>query len=92
MRKALHDMHAVTTRLGYPDIFVTMTCNPKSLEINSMLKLGQNAKSQPDLCAKVFYMKCRAMVQMVIDEEIFGKVVSDVNFIDFQKRGLPQAL
>ena len=29
MRNPLHDMLAVTTQLGHPDIFVTMTCNPK---------------------------------------------------------------
>ena len=91
MRNALHDMLAVTTQLGHPDIFVTMTCNPKWPEITSMLKPGQTATSRPDLCARVFHMKCRAMVQMVIDEEIFGKVVSHVKVIEFQKRGLPHA-
>ena len=91
MRNALHDMLAVTTQLGHPDIFLTMTCNPKWPEITRQLKPGQTAADRPDLCARVFNMKSKAMIQHVVDEEIFGKVVAHVKVIEFQKRGLPHA-
>ena len=91
MRNALHDMLALTTQLGHPDLFVTITCNPNWREIKENLKQGQKPADRPDLCANVFHMKAKAMVQRIIDEKMFGKVIAHVKVIEFQNRGLRHA-
>ena len=91
MRQALHDMPAVSGKLGHPDVFLTMTCNPKWPEITRELKPGQTPVDRPDLCCRVFNMKIKKLMHVVKEEEIFGKVVAYAKVIEFQKRGLPHA-
>ncbi|CEP08959.1 hypothetical protein, partial, partial [Parasitella parasitica] len=43
----------------------------------------------PDLCARVFNLKLRALLDDILKSRIFGKVVAYVYSIEFQKRGLP---
>ena len=52
-----HDDMAITRALGKPDLFITMTCNPKWPEIVAALPHGQNAASRPDIVDRVFAMK-----------------------------------
>jgi len=88
MRQNLQDIIAMPYKFGHPDIFLTMTCNPKWPEITRALLPGQTAVDRPDLSTRVFRMKMRAMLEKVINDELFGKVVGHVAVVEFQKRGL----
>ncbi len=91
MRQKMHDIIATSNKLGHPDIFLTMTCNPNWPEILRSLLPGQTPKDRPDLCARVFKLKLKALMETVIRDKIFGEVVAHVRVIEFQKRGLPHA-
>nr|XP_033793546.1 uncharacterized protein LOC117357286 [Geotrypetes seraphini] len=69
------DAMAIVRKYGKPDLFITMTCNPKWEEIVHNLQQGQTADARPDLVARVFYLKLKASVYV----------------IEFQKRCLPHA-
>ncbi|UYV73007.1 hypothetical protein LAZ67_10001499 [Cordylochernes scorpioides] len=51
------DAMAIVRKHGKPDFFVTMTCNPKWLEIVENLEEGQSVEKRPDLVVRVFKMK-----------------------------------
>lgn len=78
-------------KVGYPDIFLTMTCHPQWPEIKNALLPGQSVIDRPDIAARVFRIKPRALMAFVIDEKVFGEVKAHVRVIEFQKRGLPHA-
>ncbi len=65
MRQKMHDIIATSTKLGHPDIFLTMTCNPNWVEIQRSLLPGQSAQDRPDLCARVFKLKLQALMEVV---------------------------
>ncbi len=89
MRQKMHDIIATSNKKGHPDIFLTMTCNPKWPEIQSSILPGQSSQDRPDLCPRVFNLNLKALMEAVIKETIFGEVVADVRVIEFQKRELP---
>ena len=89
---ALHqDAMAIVRKLGKPDLFITMTCNPKWKEITDELLPGQTAQDRFDLCCRVFRMKLKIMVDLIIKKKIFGNIKGRVYVVEFQKRGLPHA-
>jgi hypothetical protein len=47
---------AIVRQYGKPDLFITMTCNPKSEEIVSALKSGEIANDRP--CRTPTLAKC----------------------------------
>ncbi|XP_073363567.1 uncharacterized protein [Aegilops tauschii subsp. strangulata] len=91
MKKRHMDAMAIVHTYGKPDIFLTMTCNPKWEEITNELLPGQTAQDRPDIVARVFYGKLEAMKDMLFKKHILGVVVAYVYVVEFQKRGLPHA-
>nr|XP_020178789.2 uncharacterized protein LOC109764361 [Aegilops tauschii subsp. strangulata] len=91
MKKRHMDAMAIVHTYGKPDIFLTMTCNPKWEEITNELLPGQTAQDRPDIVARVFYGKLEAMKYMLFKKHILGVVVAYVYVVEFQKRGLPHA-
>src|SRR5271155_2427156 len=81
-----------------PDIFLTMTANPNWPEITEQLLWNdpvpgqppskQTAADRPDIVARVFEEKKKALLKEIKDG-LFGKAVAMVHTIEFQKRGLP---
>ncbi|XP_047144014.2 uncharacterized protein LOC105848225 [Hydra vulgaris] len=82
---------AIIKKYGKPDIFITFTCNPKWREITENLYPGQNANDRPDLVTRVFKLKLNNLLNDIFKHGVFGKVVTHVQVIEFQKRGLPHA-
>ncbi|XP_047129616.2 uncharacterized protein LOC105843059 [Hydra vulgaris] len=78
---------AVIKKYGKPDLFMTSTCNSKWREIVEKLNPGQN--DRPDLVCRVFKMKLKFFLEDIFKHGVLGKVVSHVQVIEFQKRGLP---
>ncbi|OMO69500.1 DNA helicase PIF1, ATP-dependent [Corchorus olitorius] len=57
------DAIAICRSYGYPDLFITFTCNPKWPEIQEALDLikGQKPFDRPDLVCRVFLLKAPCM-------------------------------
>jgi hypothetical protein len=82
---------AIVRQYGKPDLFITMTCNPKWEEIVNVLKLGEIAYDRPDLVTCIFVSKLQHLLDELLKKGIFGKVVVNIHVIEWQKRGLPHA-
>ncbi|PIA53922.1 hypothetical protein AQUCO_00900472v1 [Aquilegia coerulea] len=83
------DSMAITRYYKHLDIFMPVTSNPKWPEIQNELKPGQAALDRPDLVARVFELKRKAIMHEIENKRLFGRVVAKVYTIEFQKRGLP---
>src|ERR1044071_6521524 len=82
---------AIVRKVGKPDLFITVTCNPNWPEIKEALLSGQTAQDRSDLISRVFNMKLKAILKNILKEYIFGKVLAYLYTIEFQKCGLPHA-
>ncbi|XP_044585994.1 uncharacterized protein LOC123266031 [Cotesia glomerata] len=89
MMQHYQDAMSIVRTFGKPDLFVTMTCNPKWREITENLLPGQSASDRPDLVARVFNIKKDALINMIVKQSILGTVIAYNWVIEFQKRGLP---
>ena len=74
---------------GPPDLFMTVTCNPKWDEITRELLPGQEAKHRPDLVARVFKRKLQKVMDILIKHAVFGPKNCFMYTVEWQKRGLP---
>jgi hypothetical protein len=91
MQQNYQDAMAIVRKYGKPDLFITMTCNPKWKEITENLNPWDKAEFRPDLIARVFHLKLDALLDDLCKKEIFGPVAAIIHVIEFQKRGLPHA-
>lgn len=91
MAQLYQDVISTVKRFGKPDNFITFTCNSKWPEITDEHLFGQSANDWPDICARVFRMKLKQLLDDITREPILGKVVAHVHTIESQKRGLPHA-
>ena len=91
MQQLYQDSMAIVRKFGKPDLFITMTCNPKWLEIRRELLPGQQACDRPDLTSRIFRAKLNSLMKDIMEKHIFGIVVAKIHVIEFQKRGLPHA-
>ena len=91
MHKLYQNAMALIRKFGKPDLFITFTCNSNWPEIQQSIRKGENAFNRPDICARVFNIKFKELMHDIIHNKIFGTIVSNINVIEFQKRGLPHA-
>lgn len=89
MRALYQDSIALSRKYGKPSLFLTMTGNPQWDEIQAALKYDETASDRPDVVARVFKMKLTELLEDITVQNRLGVVVSGVNVIEFQKRGLP---
>ncbi|XP_065650490.1 uncharacterized protein LOC136078635 [Hydra vulgaris] len=82
---------AIIKKYGKPDLFITFTCNPKWREITENLYPGQTANDGPDLVTRLFKLKLNNLLNDIFKHGVLGKVVTHVQVIEFQKRGLLHA-
>ncbi|KAI9077949.1 hypothetical protein K1719_040078 [Acacia pycnantha] len=86
------DAMAICAWAGYPDIFITFTCNPMWPEITRHCNEdGLKPCDKPEVLSRIFHIKLLKLMRILKDEKIFGSVTADVYTIEFQKRGLPHA-
>ena len=83
------DAMALVRKFGKPDFFVTMTANPKWVEITRNLLPGQTASDRFDLIERVFNLKFNQLRKQILYKDYFGKVACLVWVIEWQKRGNP---
>nr|KAJ0217457.1 hypothetical protein LSAT_V11C300151780 [Lactuca sativa] len=75
---------------GYPDFFITFTCNPKWPQVKRFLhNTSLNPEDRPDILCRLFKIKLDALIKDIQENKIFGIVQGVVYTIEFRKRGLP---
>ncbi|KAI3642989.1 hypothetical protein MP228_012544 [Amoeboaphelidium protococcarum] len=89
MRQKYLDAMSLVRKYNKPDYFITMTCNPNWPEIKDNLLPSQTAADRPDIVDRVFAMKIEALMKMLKEKKILGKLWAQTLSIEFQKRGLP---
>ena len=89
MRRRFLDAMTLVQDDDKPDLFLTMTCNPRWPEICDNLKVGQTAQDRPELVSRVFRAKLEDLKEQLFKKHLLGKVKAYVYVIEFQKCGLP---
>ena len=69
------------------DLFITFTCNPNWRETVENLT-GESAIDRPDLVCRVFKIKLKCLLDDVFKHGVLVKVLSHLQNVEFQKRGL----
>lgn len=72
------DAMALCKWAGYPDLFLTFTCNPKWPEITETLDMVQQ-KDDPnrvDIVCRVFEIKLKQLMQDLKTTNIFGSIIA----------------
>ncbi|KAI5435870.1 hypothetical protein KIW84_022338 [Lathyrus oleraceus] len=83
---------AICSKVGFPDLFITYTCNPNWLEIQrTLLPINLKPPDKPDIIARFFKTKFDNLLANVTKKGVLGKVLAYMYTIEFQKRGLPHA-
>ena len=85
------DALALPRRFGKPDLFITVTCNPKWPEIAAALPVGEKWQDHPDIVSRVFMLKLKSIIHDFRIGQIFGVMKAYVYRIEWQARGLPHA-
>ncbi|XP_020272659.1 uncharacterized protein LOC109847833 [Asparagus officinalis] len=93
MTQNYQDAIALCRVMGNPDLFITVTSNPKWNKILEFLRNngGQRPNERPDIVARVFKIKLDSLMEDLQKNNHFGKCIVAVYTIEFQKRGLPHA-
>eukprot|EP00794_Sanderia_malayensis_P002727 gene2727-biopygen2251 len=85
------DAMTIVRKYGRPDIFLTMTANPKWPEILENILPHQSPNDRPDIVTRVFQLKLQELLHELLKNDLLGKVIAHVYVVEFQKRGLPHA-
>ncbi|CAA0806625.1 Unknown protein, partial [Striga hermonthica] len=92
MVQSYQDAMAICRWAGYPDLFITLTCNPKWPEITRFVESrGLKPEDRPDIVCRIFKTKLDGLIDDIRKRKIFGSVKAVVYTVEFQKRGLPHA-
>ncbi|OMO85773.1 DNA helicase PIF1, ATP-dependent [Corchorus olitorius] len=89
LHQKYQDAMAICRAYGYPDLFITFTCNGNWPELASALSFypGLRPEDRPDLVSRVFHIKLRHLLDDLMKRGHFGPALA----VEFQKRGLPHA-
>ncbi|XP_058763549.1 uncharacterized protein LOC131636996 [Vicia villosa] len=92
MDQLYYDGMVICGKVGFPDLFITFTCNPNWPEIQRALNpLNLKPHDRPDIIARLFEMKFDSLLSDVTKKGVLGKVLDYMYTIEFQKRVLPHA-
>ena len=76
------DAMAICGWIGYPDLFITFTCNHKWPEVLEFLNMHNlKPKDRPDLSCHIFKLKLDHLIKEIKNGEIFGGVRSGYYFL-----------
>ncbi|CAJ2671328.1 unnamed protein product [Trifolium pratense] len=92
MDQLYFDGMAISAAVGFPDLFITFTCNPNWPEIIRLLDSKHlKPHDRPDIIARVFKIKFNELLKDLTKNHVLGRVMAYLYTIEFQKRGLPHA-
>ena len=76
MDQLYFDGMAICSHVGFPNLFITLTCNPNWPEIRRVLAhLNLKPIDRPDLISRVFRLKYEQMLFDLTKKHLLGKVV-----------------
>ena len=87
------DAMAICKWAGYPDLFITFTCNPKWPETaRATQNKGLKSEDRLDICSRMFKLKLDELIHDLKDKKVFGAVragmyylpISIIKFISFR--------
>ncbi|KAI5419702.1 hypothetical protein KIW84_043750 [Lathyrus oleraceus] len=71
------DGMAICSYIGFPDLFITFTCNPNWPEIQRLLgSVHLKASDRPDIISRVFKMKFDELLSDITKKSLLGKVLA----------------
>lgn len=77
MDQLYFDAMAICSHVGFPDLFITFTCNPKWPEIERLLRpMHLTANDRPDIVARVFKIKLDELIDDLTKKHVFGRVLA----------------
>ncbi|XP_020970080.1 uncharacterized protein LOC110268334 [Arachis ipaensis] len=86
------DAMAICKHYGYPDLFLTITCNPNWPEFQRYTRReGIPIVDRPDISCRVFHANLKCLLTDLKGGTFFGPLNAGMYTIEFQKRGLPHA-
>nr|XP_029144576.1 uncharacterized protein LOC112705325 [Arachis hypogaea] len=86
------DAMAICKKYGYPDLFITMTCNSSWQEIGRVNNpRNLKVEDRPDISCRVFKIKFDMIISDLKQGIPFGVLDAGMYTVEFQKRGLPHA-
>ena len=69
------DAMAICRSIGYPQLFITFTCNPKWPEITRVCqKYNLDPYNCPHILTRIFYLKFCTLMKFLKQGSIFGKI------------------
>ena len=75
------DAMAICNWAGYPDLFITFTCNPNWPEITRFVKkYDLQAQDCPQLLSRIFNVKLKHLMKDLKDGVFFGKYKAGTHF------------
>jgi hypothetical protein len=79
MAQNLQDAMAICRWIGYPNLFITFTCNAKWPEIQYMIDASR-FKQQPahptDIIVRVFNIKLKELLRDIVKGKRFGEILA----------------
>ncbi|XP_033143620.1 uncharacterized protein LOC117132767 [Brassica rapa] len=81
MHQMYVDAMTICKYYGFPDLFITFTCNPKWPELTRYFsKYNLRAEDRPDLCCRLFKIKLDSLMYDLTKKHLLGKTVSGMYF------------
>ena len=72
---------------GYPDLFITFTCNPNWPEIERFMdKKGLKSEDRPDAITRVFKQKLDTLMKEFKDKNYFGRLKAGMSVVKFGRQ------
>ncbi|GBL73241.1 hypothetical protein AVEN_159296-1 [Araneus ventricosus] len=78
MRERCTDSISIFAKYSAPDLFITLTPNPKWPEITEILRPSEQTSDRPDLLTRVFNLKLKSLMDDLIDHAASGKSIAHV--------------
>ncbi|XP_058758760.1 uncharacterized protein LOC131632013 [Vicia villosa] len=77
MDQLYYDGMAICSKVGFPDLFITFTCNPNWPEIQRFLgPLHLKPQDRPDVISRVFKIKFDQLLSDLTKKGVLGKVLA----------------
>ncbi|KHN42445.1 hypothetical protein glysoja_033913, partial [Glycine soja] len=77
MDQLYFDGMAICSHVGFPNLFITLTCNPNWPKIHRLLNLlNLKAADRPDIISRVFKLKYEQMLMDLTKNHMLGKVIA----------------
>ena len=77
MKNMYLDAMAICKYFGFPDLFITFTCNPKWPEITRYVQPRKlSPDDRPEIICRIFKMKLDSLMSDLTEKKILGKTVA----------------